>query len=131
MSDGVCGLLHPLARLRSWGPKVEAVFLCQARDALAVDVEPVACSDGRQRARFGRPACCRSRTISSKYRSNPRRRDDLENAGLLAAVVPEGVPLAPWLENQIARLPVHDLIAEKRADSSFEDKLYSSSRLWR
>jgi hypothetical protein len=91
---------------------MQAIRLRQARDALPVNLESILCSDGRKRARFGRTGLPKELHHFLEVPLEPRRRDQLENARLLVAVVPKGVLLAPWLEDQVARLPVHDLITE-------------------
>src|ERR1700756_4409553 len=44
-------------------------------------------------------------------------RDDLQEAGFTVALVPERVPLATWLVDQIPRFAVNDVVAEKGANS--------------
>src|SRR5689334_8121327 len=44
------------------------------------------------------------------------RRDDLEDPARLVARVPERVPLVAWLEDQVARPGLNDVITEQRAD---------------
>lgn len=51
-----------------------------------------------------------------------RGRDHLEDASRLVACVPERVPLTPRLEDQVARVPVDDLVTEKRTELSFENE---------
>src|SRR5882762_5907010 len=49
-------------------------------------------------------------------------RDDLEDPGWRVACVPERVPLAAGLEDQVAYLAKDDLAAEVGADSTLEHK---------
>jgi hypothetical protein len=62
----------------------------------------------------------RSSTTSSKVPLEACRRDDLQDACLLVAVVPEGVPLTAGLEDEVAGAAVDDVVAEQRAHPPFE-----------
>src|SRR6267154_470889 len=93
----------------------------QAWDAAQVDLGSVL---GRQRRHPGWIEL----TASSKFGDRveelleARGRDDLEDAGRRVARIPEGVPLALRLEDEIAHLAVNDLAAEVCPDSTLEDK---------
>ena len=47
--------------------------------------------------------------------------NNLKDAGGLIARVPERMPLASWLENEVARSAVDHLIAKQRAYASLDD----------
>src|SRR6267154_4998679 len=51
-----------------------------------------------------------------------RQRDDLEDATNGIAGIPERMPLVAWLEHQIARSCVHNLVVQARAKPALENK---------
>jgi len=84
----------------------------QARDALEVELEAVAgARPGRRRA---------GAELGEELLEAPGG-DDLEDPARLVACVPERVPLPARLEDEVADIGEHDVVAELRAHATLDD----------
>src|SRR4051794_9982954 len=98
----------------------EAVLLAERRHGLRPDLEPVAAGDVTELRGIEVWRGHGGAELVEELLEAPRR-DDLEDATRLVARVPEGVPLLPRLEHEVAHLGVDDIIAEQRAHASLDD----------
>src|SRR5215218_494594 len=86
-------------------PHVEGVPAAELAEGLRVG-----CAGGRQRRELGEELL------------EAGRGDELEDPRRLVAGVPERVPLAARLVDQVARARLHDVVAEQRAHAALEDE---------
>src|SRR5215211_754606 len=117
---------QPTERVRLLGwrwPPPQAMFLRQAIDAVALYLEPVTGGDRAELTRIGRPGgLLEELDHLLEVLLEACGRDHLEDARRLIPGIPEGMPLASWLEDQVARFPVDDLTVEERTYSSLNNE---------
>src|SRR5689334_7195188 len=82
----------------------QSVLLDEPGDARQVDLEPVLGCHLPDRGRIGHAAVAKQVYKPLEVALESARRDDLEEPGRLVPGVPEGVPMATGLDDQIPRL---------------------------
>src|SRR5215213_8745546 len=99
----------------------EPVLRGEPRNGGQVELESEAGGDHTHLDGIGwRPLCGQEVAELLEVAFETGGRDELQHASRFGACVPEGVPLAPGLEDQVARCTEHDLIAEHDADRTCE-----------
>ena len=98
---------------------VEPVLLAQPRDALGLELEPVAGAELRELRGVELPAA-EDRPELVEVMLEAARRDDLEDPAGLVAGVPERVPLVARLERQVPDLRDDDVVAEQGAHAALD-----------
>src|SRR6185312_3212464 len=117
-----------LARRPADGPRLDSVGLSREDDAEALDepgdaagvhLERVALAEGAEIGGIGDRRAAQLDELGEEA-LEARRRDDLEDPARLVARVPEGVPLAAGLEDEVAGPGLEDLVAEEGAHAAFD-----------
>src|SRR5581483_3630069 len=100
-------------------PDHQAEARDQLGNALELEVMAVALAQRGQLRRVGIQRAAHVRELPEEL-LEARRRDDLQDPAGLVPGVPEGVPLVPRLEGQVANPGRHDLVPEQRAHLALE-----------
>jgi hypothetical protein len=102
----------------SLGGKDEPVLFAETHHAVEIELYPVAGVKA-----YSRLTVHRLRTLGSLLEEvlESSRGDDLQDPARSFPGVPEGMPLASGLEDEVPLSRVHDIVAELRSQASLED----------